>query len=336
MKKSTAIILLAVALLLVAAGIFLGVTEGFGSRKPEGGLLGADVTAIRANVGDVDLSFYSGSGDGLEVDIYGTESVSMSTDNGVLTITQGPESFWDRIRFFRRDRSQVVVWIPEGQVRTVTAETGNGNVDVNGLAADSTALEITSGSGEVSLYDSVFSSLSVSTGSGGVWTGGLTVRNGLSIKVSSGNINLSDTRAARAALSAASGDLWTGGLDAGEELTIKTASGEASLSQSGAKTVLVQTTSGDIWAEELYGSVSLEAASTSGDVSLTMPSTPKLRIDTTSGDVWCTLPGAREEYLVSAATGSGDVRGVHNDHGAGTKTVSVTTTSGDISLDYAG
>ena len=122
MKKSTAIVLLAVALLLIAAGIFLGVTEGFGARRTENYGDFSDCTEIRASTDDLDLCLYSASGDRLEVDVYNTDRVQLDSVNGVLTITQRPETFWDRFHLFRRDRGQVVVWVPEGQLRSVTAE----------------------------------------------------------------------------------------------------------------------------------------------------------------------------------------------------------------------
>ena len=335
MKKSTAIVLLVLALFFIAAGVILGVTEGFTPGRTEDALHSRDCTQIQACVDDVELCFYAISGDTLDVEIYDTNRVALDTDNGVLTITQRGETLWDRLRFFRRSRGRVVVWVPEGQIRAITVESGSGDVTASGLPEGSAAVKITTGSGEVSVYDCTLSALTVSTGSGGIWAGELTVREEMNIRVSSGSISLSDTRAGRAELTSASGDVWLGVMDAGEALTVKTASGEVSVSQCSAKTALLQTTSGGVWAEELTGEESLGVSATSGNVTLTLPETEDLRIETTSGDVWCSLPGAREDYEISAETGSGTVSGVRGDSGAGTKKVSVTTTSGDVLLEYA-
>lgn len=336
MKKSTAIVLLAVALLLIAAGIFLGVTEGFGARRTENYGDFSDCTEIRASTDDLDLCLYSASGDRLEVDVYNTDRVQLDSVNGVLTITQRPETFWDRFHLFRRDRGQVVVWVPEGQLRSVTAEVGSGSFTANDLPAETASLNVTAGSGDVSLYGSSFAGITASASSGTVFTGDLTVGEGLIVKVSSGSISLSETRARRVELNASSGDIWLGGMDAEEELAIRTSSGEVSLSQAQAGQLQIRTTSGDVWAETIRSAGSIAVSSTSGGVSLTVPESPELQIESTSGDVWCVLPGRHEDYAVTASTGSGRVSGVHSDHGEGAKTVTVTTTSGDISLDYAG
>ena len=337
MKKSTAIVLLAVALLLIAAGIFLGVTEGFGARRTENYGDFSDCTEIRASTDDLDLCLYLASGDRLEVDVYNTDRVQLDSVNGVLTITQRPETFRDRwFRLFRRDKAQVVVWVPEGQLRSVTAEVGSGSFAANDLPAETASLNVTAGSGDVSLYSSAFAGITASASSGTVFTGDLTVGEDLSVKVSSGSISLSETRARRVELNASSGGVWLGTMDAEEELTIKTSSGEVSLSQAQAGQLQIRTTSGDVWAETIRSTGSIVVSSTSGGVSLTVPESPELQIESTSGDVWCVLPGRHEDYAITASTGSGRVSGVHSGHGNEAKIVTVTTTSGDISLDYAG
>ena len=216
------------------------------------------------------------------------------------------------------------------------AEVGSGSFTANDLPAETASLNVTAGSGDVSLYGSSFAGITASASSGTVFTGDLTVGEGLIVKVSSGSISLSETRARRVELNASSGDIWLGGMDAEEELAIRTSSGEVSLSQAQAGQLQIRTTSGDVWAETIRSAGSIAVSSTSGGVSLTVPESPELQIESTSGDVWCVLPGRHEDYAVTASTGSGRVSGVHSDHGEGAKTVTVTTTSGDISLDYAG
>ena len=335
MKKSTAVILLVISMLLIAAGVFKGVTEGFGVRRAESSVQGSGCTEIRAFTDDVDLCFYAASNGALEADVYNTDKVQLDSVNGVFTITQRPDTFWDRLRLFRRDRGQVVVWVPEGEIRSITAEIGSGSFTANGLFSETTNLTVTAGSGDVSLYGCAFAKIDASASSGTVFTGDLTARDGLSVKVSSGSVSLSETRAPKAELNASSGDIWMGTMDAGEELTIKTSSGEVSLSQAEAGRVLIRTTSGSVWAEEVSCTDSLSVSATSGNISLTVPRTPDLQIEATSGDVWCVLPGRHGDYTVSVSTGSGSVHGVHHDQTAGGKTVTVTTTSGDVSLDYA-
>ena len=104
MKKSTAIVLLVLALFFIAAGVILGVTEGFTPGRTEDALHSRDCTQVQACVDDVELCFYAISGDTLDVEIYDTNRVALDTDNGALGA-----GWWSGCR---RDRSAPSPWNP--------------------------------------------------------------------------------------------------------------------------------------------------------------------------------------------------------------------------------
>lgn len=333
MKKSTAVILLCVSVLLITAGVILGMREGYTDSGMAGAVRDTGFTAVRADLDDVDVSFYSSCAETLEAEVYNSRRVELDSTDGVLRITQRPADFWDRFRFFDRNRGSVVVWIPERKIDSISVRTGSGCVTVNSLSEeDGTAMEITTGSGEISVYNSRLKRAALNSGSGSVWTGSLYLAEELSIVTGSGDVSLSDTGAARIALQTGSGNLWGGCLESEGDLRVETGSGDVSLSETDAAAITLQTSSGDVWVDETTCGESFSLTTGSGNANLTELASPDTRIRTSSGDVWCTLPGSREDYVVSIATSSGSVSAAPAADGE--KTVVISTSSGDVSVDY--
>ena len=147
-----------------------------------------------------------------------------------------------------------------------------------------------------------------------------------------------------------SGCIYVDGLITGK-LDIETSSGDVELKNITSDILIMETTSGSVEANDLsIGSITAE--STSGDVELNNCYGDKLLMDTvsgsvdfhkieysditlssTSGDIEGTIVGSRQEYSISSETTSGDNNLGNYDYN-GTKSLKVSTTSGDIEIDF--
>jgi hypothetical protein len=131
------------------------------------------------------------------------------------------------------------------------------------------------------------------------------------VHVSSGDVEL-DGLTAPAVVTASSGDVRVRGLSA-DSLDVRSTSGDLVFDGLAVKTLKAGATSGDIHATFTSAPTTVDAAASSGDVTVTMPHsdmTYKVHIETTSGDR------------------SSDV--ANND--AGTGSIAIRATSGDVKV----
>jgi ferric-dicitrate binding protein FerR (iron transport regulator) len=117
----------------------------------------------------------------------------------------------------------------------------------------------------------------------------------------------------------------------GTAVTVRTAAGDVEVrGQTGA--VSVKTTSGDVTGNSL-SAASADITTTSGEVELdTRSASSQLKVDTTSGDVDVTVP-QDVPYRVRLESTSGDYDQGILDVPSSPRLLSVTTTSGDITLE---
>lgn len=132
--------------------------------------------------------------------------------------------------------------------------------------------------------------------------------------VSSGDITVTDL-AAPAKVSTSSGDVRVRGLSA--------------------DSLDVRSTSGDVTLEGLT-TKSVKAHATSGDIRLTFAAAPTtVEADSTSGDVTVTMPHSDMTYKVAMDATSGDTSSDIGNNEAGTGSLSLRATSGDIRVRLA-
>jgi len=163
-------------------------------------------------------------------------------------------------------------------------------------------------------------------------------------RATSGNVSLAALRGPATAARVTSGDLRVTRIQS-EEVSLQTSSGDTKLSEVEADRISAKSTSGGITLKDLRAR-RVAAGSTSGGIwiAFTRPFSASLEAEATSGNVCLTMP-ASSDCAVHATTVSGSISGNAWSEigrreagarlGAGTGSVRLSTTSGDIRLDAA-
>lgn|GEM_PF-5609215 len=252
MKKSTAIILLAAAGLLIAAGVALGVTQGWGSGESQDYQYVTDADTaldIRAELSAADVFVYDAYDDVLRVELYDAPRVTVSGEKGAVTLRE--KSGGVHWRLFGREESRVVLWVPVGLRGSIRVETASGDIDVNSLKGAELTLSLSTASGDVGIYDAEASAAEIHTVSGNIWMGTNDLP-GVSAVSTSGDISVYGFPCDKLELSTVSGDVWCSLPGAAEDysVSVSTVSGEVygvhHSHGSGGKEVSVSTVSGDV------------------------------------------------------------------------------------------
>ena len=317
MKKGEKV-LLALGALLVAAGVFVGVTLGWDYSPNRYAYNDIDFTAAGTAAGE--CGFVSVRLSDLAVNIYSTtentvtvaargaktpERVSVALDGGVLRITE------KRLGLFRRlaasDDDAVIICIPEKWIGTVDAATQSGDVYASGLVSPQLTLRASSESGAVSASEL---KMQLATTSGDLFVS--TIRGGaVTASTTSGYVSLSDVKTENMSLSSVSGNIFVRNAELTGTLTLHSTSGEIDL--------------------EDVSAGSIEASTTSGDLELNEVDTQSLAFTSTSGGISGELLHA-EEFGGSIHTVSGSVSGVRPKED-GARTLKIETVSGDVDID---
>ncbi|WP_027347152.1 DUF4097 family beta strand repeat-containing protein [Hamadaea tsunoensis] len=130
-----------------------------------------------------------------------------------------------------------------------------------------------------------------------------------------------------------SGDVLVDGTSG--PIRVTASSGDVHLLRTRTQRIQVETTSGDITGEGLEAG-SLVASVTSGDVQLAYADAPTtVAVTATSGDVGVTMPSTGTAYQVSMRTTSGDQHSDFASTAGAAGSITVSTTSGDVSLRRA-
>lgn len=320
MKKGEKV-LLALGALLVAAGVFVGVTLGWDYSPNSYAYNDIDFTTADTAAGE--CSFVSVRLSDLAVNIYSTtdktvtvaargakmpERVSVALDGGVLRITEKRLGLFQRLAASEDDT--VIIRIPEKWIGTVDAATQSGDVYASGLVSPQLTLRASSESGTVSVSELKIAEMQLTTTSGDLHIN--TTRGGaVTASTTSGYVSLSDAKTENVSLSSVSGNIFVRNAELTGTLTLHSTSGEIDLDDVSAG--------------------SIEAGTTSGDLELDEVDTQSLAFTSTSGDISGELLHA-EEFGGSIHTVSGSVSGVRPKED-GARTLKIETVSGDIDLD---
>ena len=216
MKKGEKV-LLVLGALLIAAGVFVGVTLGW-DYSPDNYAYN-DIAFTSADTETGECSFVSVQLSELEVNIYSTtdktvsiaargaktpDRVSVVLDGGVLRITEKKPGLFQRLAV--SDDDAVILRIPEKWVGTVDAATQSGDVYVSGLVSPQLTLRASSASGAVSASELKVAETQLITTSGNIFVS--TTRGGtITAGTTSGYMNISDVKAESASLSSVSGSI---------------------------------------------------------------------------------------------------------------------------------
>ena len=287
MKKGEKV-LLVLGALLIAAGVFVGVTLGW-DYSPDNYAYN-DIAFTSADTETGECSFVSVQLSELEVNIYSTtdktvsiaargaktpDRVSVVLDGGVLRITEKKPGLFQRLAV--SDDDAVILRIPEKW---------SGAVSASELKVAETQLVTTSGN------------IFVSTTRGGTITAGTT----------SGYMNISDVKAESASLSSVSGSISVRNAELTGVLTLHTTSGDIDLDDISAAGIETDTTSGDLELDEV-DTQSLTFTSTSGDISGELLHADEFggTVTTVSGDISGIRSGSEGTRTFKIETVSGDI-----------------------------
>ena len=320
MKKGEKL-LLVLGALLIAAGLFVGVTLGWDYSPDNYAYNDIEFTAAETETGE--CSFVSVQLSDLEVNIYSTtdktvsisargaktpDRVSAVLDGGVLRITEKKLGLFQRLAV--SDDDTITVRIPEKWIGTVDVSTQSGDVYVSGLVSPQLTLRAASVSGTVSVSELKIAETQLTTTSGSIFAS--TSRGGaVTAATTSGYVSVYDVKAESVSLSSVSGSLSVRNAELSGTLTLHSTSGDMDLD--------------DVAAD------SIAADTTSGDLRLNETDTRNLTFTSTSGDISGELLHA-DEFGGSIRTTSGGISGIRPD-AEGTRTLQIETVSGDIDLN---
>jgi hypothetical protein len=132
-------------------------------------------------------------------------------------------------------------------------------------------------------------------------------------------------------LESTSGDLKITDVPGGA--TVKSTSGQIEATRVGGE-LRLDSTSGDLEADELTAT-KVTTHSSSGSVDLSFRTAPEsVDVEASSGDVTVLVPEGTETYKVQTDTSSGDESSDVRTDPAATRTVTATTSSGDVKVGY--
>lgn len=154
--------------------------------------------------------------------------------------------------------------------------------------------------------------LSIATTTGEVEITGLAFEDTLTVRTTTGDISVRELKAERIDISARTGEIGIRDISA-KEVTLSASTGEVSAEGLAADTVSISTTTGDVRFDAL--------------------SANSIGISATTGTVRGSIAGKSDDYTVESHTSTGD-NNLPERWGAGEKKLTVTTSTGDIRIDF--
>jgi DUF4097 and DUF4098 domain-containing protein YvlB len=318
--KGLGIALVVVGLLLLSFQLF-GRGVGFGSS---GSITLVDQdyqgNRIELSAAASDVEIRPGSGSRIHVEAIqrggsqGDYQIDIVPSGDTLRVTESSHSFFC---FFCSRSVRYRISVPSSAQADI--HTASGEIDVEGLSG---AVSLASVSGDVRAGD-LTGGLTVSTTSGEVQLNDIAGK--LDVGTISGDVKLENGKIDGASVSTTSGGVELDGVAGALKLT--SVSGDIHVREARDGQLDFSTTSGEI---EYQGSLARASTnkldSISGDVNLRLPDANGFRLDasTVSGDL------TSEFELRDAQTGRRSLSGVAGD---GSATLTVDTTSGDISIE---
>jgi DUF4097 and DUF4098 domain-containing protein YvlB len=316
---------LGVALVLV--GLLLLAFQLFGRGLDVGGagsitLVDKDYQGnrIELSVAASDVEIRPGSGSRIHIEAIqrggseGDYQVNIVPSGDTLRVTESSRSFFC---FFCSRGVRYRIAVPSGAQADI--HTASGEIDVEGLSG---AVSLASVSGDVRASD-LTGGLTVSTTSGEVQLSDIAGK--LDVGSISGDVKLENGKIEGATVSTTSGEVDLDGVAGALKLT--SVSGDIRVREARDGQLDFSTTSGEIKYEGSLASKSANSLnSISGDVNLRLPDTSSFRLDasTVSGDL------SSEFELLDGQQARRSFSGVAGD---GSATLTVGTTSGDISIE---
>lgn len=275
---------------------------------------------IELSVAASDVEIRPGSGSSIHIEAIqrggseGDYQVNVVPTGDTLRVTESSGSFFC---FFCSRGVRYRIALPSGAQADI--RTASGEIDVEGLSG---AVSLASFSGDVRAGD-LTGGLTVNTTSGEVQLNGIAGK--LEVGSVSGDVKLENGNINGATVSTTSGEIDLDGV-AGA-LNITSVSGDIRVREARDGQLDLSTTSGEI---KYDGSMALKSTnslnSISGDVNLRLPDDSHFRLDasTVSGDISSDFELSDGQQVGRSLSGAA---------GDGSATLTIGTTSGDISID---
>lgn len=362
-------VLLGVGLLVLAGVLIVSTSLGRTAGKSGKGLLGTLEQAMPGETHQVDehagaavaaynrITVHTSSPDihfvltdSEEVTAALQGSVTTTTPQAVPTLLMETEEGALTFRVIQKSAS-IGIFISDLTLTVSLPASWEGALSVNGSSAD------------ISLPDGNLASLEVRSVSGDVTLGTLSLRDQLVVETSSGEVALERVKAASASVKTVSGDCRLQSMTCIGDIVLETSSGILEVPQATAESLKLSAVSGDMLLGDItVNSLEMDGSSSharvengtgatrvktvSGDVEIGLRSLDRaLRVETSSGSVQIAFPD-NADMKVDATSSSGMMEGSLNlsgeskkEHawsgtlGNGTATVSITTVSGDVTLN---
>ena len=227
--------------------------------------------------------------------------------DGTLEITpMYKKKAWHEHIAITLEQSKITVELPESVYGTLTVRKSTGRVEIPADFAFEN-IDITTGTGDISVAASVYGSLKLHTSTGDIRVEGGTPTS-MDLSVSTGKINVTDVTC--------SGDLL-----------LKVSTGKSLLTNLTCKNLTTQGNTGDITLKNVIATESISIKRTTGDVRLERCDAAALVIETDTGDVTGSLRTAK---IFAPKTDTGKIRVPQSDVGGRCE---ITTSTGDITLE---
>ena len=301
--------------ILQAAGFTYAHAEKYtaGDAEIDGTVKNLDINWIN---GKVELEYYSGK----TIELHERSDKTISPDMQMRWWLDGDTL---RVRFakpgfhaFSVREKNLTILLPENSTfGEVSIAASSGDLQIPDLKTDS--LKLTVSSGDIrAAADTGTAQVNASSGDLELQFGGKAKE--INVKTSSGEIRLAAETAERLAAKSSSGEIEVRAKKV-DEFTAEASSGDISADIGSVKQAALSTTSGRV--ETVFDSFdALSISSTSGDVRADLPEKPGFTavIKARSGDIRYDLPLTKEGKTYVCGNGSGSL--------------SISTTSGDITL----
>ena len=357
MKKSVWISMIVAAACIVAGVACMAVGHVMGGHRnlveaqtplaatqftPEGNFDSVTVDTIAANV-----SFVYAEDGVCRVEVRDRESITYTAeimDNTLLIRAEDHRSWWDHIQFFGTSQNPTVtVYLPAKSLKSLSVDVASGDVSIPRDFAFSGNVELSAGSGDLTLLASVEGDTSLETTTGDITvegkhktvtaaatTGDITLRHvdakELTVSVTTGSIHVQKAVAVAVTAAAGTGDVILEDVITDDAIRVTTTTGDQQLLRVLCGSMTLRTGSGCVTLTESVALGHAAVKTTTGDVTFVRSDAVTLSVDVTTGDVTGSLLTSK---IFSVASTSGSVNVPRSSVGG---LCEIKTTSGSVRI----
>ncbi len=321
MRKTGKSILIATALIIIGAIIFMG---GMAVNKWDFSRLSTrkmqtvehEITENFTNVSIIgstaDIVFEVKNDENCKVVCFEETNMAhtVSVEDGTLKVDVKNERTWLDYIGFNFSTPKITVYLPVGayaelkiksdtgdvflpaelEVGSIDVEVNTGDVDCKSSVAETIKIKATTGNIKLTDVNAEFLDLTVSTGH--ITASGINCAGDISMTVSTGKATLSDAQCTNLTSTGNTGDITLDGVNVGNKLSIERTTGDVELNDSDAHEIWIKTNTGDVEGTLLSEKIFITNTST-GSVEVPRGTTGGVcEITTTTGDIEIDIKGA--------------------------------------------